>query len=95
MQGGHPDDGLLDVCTGRRPSRVAVEAEQREVERYHGEGRVAARGFQHAHYVPGQLILVEPDTIGFLWQQMGIFVVFNREQDGPGEMMIEQRAVDA
>jgi len=70
-------------------------SEQREVERYHGEGRVAARGFQHAHYVPGQLILVEPDTIGFLWQQMGIFVVFNREQDGPGEMMIEQRAVDA
>ena len=27
MQGGHPDDGLLDVCTGRRPNRFAVEAE--------------------------------------------------------------------
>ena len=69
-------------------------SQQREVERYQGEGRIAARGFQHAHYVPGQLFLMDNDVIGFLWLQLGTFVVFNRVQDGPDEM-IERRAVDA
>ena len=27
-----------------------------QVERFRGEGRIAARGFEHAHYVPGQLL---------------------------------------
>lgn len=52
--------------------------EQREVERYHGEGRIAARGFQHAHFVPGQLFLMDTDVLGFLWLPLGTLVVFNR-----------------
>ena len=52
--------------------------EQREVERYQGEGRIAARGFQHAHFVPGQLFLMDVDVLGFLWLPLGTLVVFNR-----------------
>jgi hypothetical protein len=52
--------------------------QQREVERYHGEGCIAARGFQHAHYVPGQLFLMDEDVLGFLWAPLGTLVVFNR-----------------
>ena len=55
---------------------------------------MAARGFRQPHYVPGQLFLMDNDVIGFLWLQLGTFVVFNRVQDGPDEM-IERRAVDA
>lgn len=51
---------------------------QREVERYQGEGRIAARGFQHAHFVPGQLFLMDTDVVGFLWLPLGTFVVFSR-----------------
>ena len=52
--------------------------QQREVERYTGEGRIAARGFQHAHFVPGQLFLMDEDVLGFLWLPLGTLVVFNR-----------------
>jgi hypothetical protein len=52
--------------------------QQREVERYQGEGRIAARGFQHAHFVPGQLFLIDTDVVGFLWLPLGTFVVFSR-----------------
>jgi hypothetical protein len=52
--------------------------QQRDVERYHGEGRIAAKGFQHAHYVPGQLFLMDTDVVGFLWLPLGTLVVFNR-----------------
>jgi hypothetical protein len=52
--------------------------QQREVERYVGEGCIAARGFQHAHYVPGQLFLMDTDVLGFLWLPLGTLVVFNR-----------------
>ena len=52
--------------------------EQREVEQFRGEGRVAARGFQHAHYVPGQLFLMDDGVVGFLWLPIGTFVVFTR-----------------
>jgi len=52
--------------------------QQREVERYNGEGCIAARGFQHAHYVPGQLFLMDTDVLGFLWLPLGTLVVFNR-----------------
>ena len=55
--------------------------EQREVERFHGEGRIAARGFQHAHYVPGQLFLMDADVVGFLWLPLGTFVVFSRAEE--------------
>jgi len=59
--------------------------ERREVEQYHGEGRIAARGFRHPHYVPGQLFLMDDDVIGFLWLPIGTFVVFSRvpEDDEP------------
>jgi hypothetical protein len=52
--------------------------DQREVEQFGGEGRIAARGFQHAHYVPGQLFLMDDDVVGFLWLPIGTFVVFTR-----------------
>ena len=55
--------------------------EPREVEQFHGEGRIAARGFRHAHYVPGQLFLMDDDVIGFLWLPIGTFVVFSREPE--------------
>lgn len=52
--------------------------QQREVERYQGEGRIAAQGFEHAHFVPGQLFLMDNDVVGFLWLPLGTFVVFSR-----------------
>ena len=52
--------------------------EQREVEQFNGEGRIAARGFRHPHYVPGQLFLMDDDVVGFLWLPIGTFVVFSR-----------------
>jgi len=52
--------------------------EPREVEQFRGEGRIAARGFRHPHYVPGQLFLMDDDVIGFLWLPIGTFVVFSR-----------------
>ena len=67
---------------GVRVEVVSLSADgapqQRDVERYHGEGRIAAKGFQHAHYVPGQLFLMDTDVIGFLWLPLGTLVVFNR-----------------
>jgi len=59
--------------------------EPREVEQFAGEGRIAARGFRHPHYVPGQLFLMDDDVIGFLWLPIGTFVVFSRvpEEDEP------------
>ena len=36
--------------------------EPREVEQFAGEGRIAARGFRHPHYVPGQLFLMDDDV---------------------------------
>ena len=52
--------------------------EPREVEQFHGEGRIAARGFRHPHYVAGQLFLMDDDVVGFLWLAIGTFVVFSR-----------------
>jgi len=67
---------------GVRVEVVSLSADgapqQRDVERYNGEGRIAAKGFQHAHYVTGQLFLMDTDVIGFLWLPLGTLVVFNR-----------------
>ena len=52
--------------------------EPRDVEQFCGEGRIAARGFRHPHYVPGQLFLMDDDVVGFLWLAIGTFVVFSR-----------------
>ena len=52
--------------------------EPREVEQFHGQGRIAARGFRHPHFVPGQLFLMDDDVIGFLWLPIGTFVVLSR-----------------
>jgi len=52
--------------------------EQREVEQFQGEGRIAAINFEHAHFVPGQLFLMDEDVLGFLWLPLGTFVVFSR-----------------
>ena len=60
--------------------------EPREVEQFRGEGRIAARGFRHSHYVPGHLFLMDDDVIGFLWLPIGTFVVFSRvPEDGERE----------
>jgi len=71
-----------DELVGVRVEVVSLSSDgapqQREVERYHGEGRIAARGFQHAHFVPGQLFLMDTDVLGFLWLPLGTLVVFNR-----------------
>ena len=70
----------------RRGDALAADDshQRREVDRFKGEGRIAARGFQHAHFVPGQLFLLDADVIGFLWQPLGTFVVFSRETDHDG-----------
>jgi len=59
--------------------------EQREVEQFNGDGRVAARGFRQDHFVPGQLFLMDDDVVGFLWLPIGTFVVFSRvpEEEEP------------
>ena len=71
-----------DDLVGVRVEVVSLSSDgapqQREVERYHGEGRIAARGFRHAHFVPGQLFLMDTDVLGFLWLPLGTLVVFNR-----------------
>ena len=82
-----------DEMVGVRVEVVSMSsdgaAQPREVERYVGEGRIAARGFQHAHYVPGQLFLMDDNVIGFLWAPLGTFVVFQRVpeagEDGEAE----------
>uniref|UniRef100_A0A7S0NYJ9 UVR domain-containing protein n=1 Tax=Calcidiscus leptoporus TaxID=127549 RepID=A0A7S0NYJ9_9EUKA len=61
-------------------------SQQREVERFRGEGRIAARGFEHAHYVPGQLFLMDDNVIGFLWVPLGTFVVFSRVDENVEEV---------
>jgi len=79
------DTGSEDLV-GVRVEVVSLSSDggsqQRELERYRGEGRVAARGFQHAHYVPGQLFLMDEDVVGFLWLPLGTFVVFSRVEEG-------------
>ena len=78
----HVASGNGEDLVGVRVEVVSLSSdgapEQREVERYHGEGRIAARGFQHAHFVPGQLFLMDTDVLGFLWLPLGTLVVFNR-----------------
>lgn len=71
-----------DEAVGVRVEVLSISSsgghEPREVEQFAGEGRIAARGFRHPHYVPGQLFLMDDDVIGFLWLPIGTFVVFSR-----------------
>jgi len=88
-----PSDGSIDdmppatglaanEAVGVRVEVLSLSAdgahEPREVEQFRGEGRIAARGFRHPHYVPGQLFLMDDDVVGFLWLAIGTFVVFSR-----------------
>merc|ERR1719152_607886 len=68
--------------------------EPREVEQFRGEGRIAARGFRHPHYVPGQLFLMDDDVVGFLWLPIGTFVVFSRVPE-EAERLTENSAAAA
>ena len=74
-----------DMLAGVRVEVVSLSAdgnqEQKEVEQFQGEGRIAARNFQHAHFVPGQLFLMDDDVLGFLWLPLGTFVVFSRVEE--------------
>jgi len=74
-----------DMLAGVRVEVVSLSAdgnqEQKEVEQFQGEGRIAARNFQHAHFVPGQLFLMDSDVLGFLWLPLGTFVVFSRVEE--------------
>lgn|SRR5690348_14067837 len=36
-----------------------------------GEGQIAERDFRNARFIPGQLILVNPERIIFRWQNCG------------------------
>lgn len=77
----HAAESMEDLA-GVRVEVVSLSSdgsqEQREVEQYQGEGRIAAMGFEHAHFVPGQLFLMDTDVLGFLWLPLGTFVVFSR-----------------
>ena len=77
--------GAGDESVGVRVEVLSISSdgghEQREVEQFVGEGRIAARGFRHPHYVPGQLFLMDEDVVGFLWLPIGTFVVFSRVQE--------------
>lgn len=94
-----PRPDAPDELVGVRVEVISVgsdgTSEQRAVERFEGEGRIAARGFKHDHYVPGQLFLMDTDVIGFLWAPLGIFVVFSRveadelEEEGHAEFELE------
>jgi len=82
---GGPGRGLNTPSSDGAGVRVEVLAlsadgghEPREVEQFHGQGRIAARGFRHPHFVPGQLFLMDDDVIGFLWLPIGTFVVLSR-----------------
>lgn len=79
---GRSYGGTSTEAVGVRVEVLALSAdgghEPREVEQFHGEGRIAARGFRHPHFVPGQLFLMDDDVIGFLWLPIGTFVVFSR-----------------
>jgi hypothetical protein len=82
---GDPSDGDARVEVVRIHENTQ---ERMEAERYRGEGCVAAKGYQHAHYIPGQLHLLEDgedlDVVGFHWMKLGTFVMFSRatEEDG-------------
>ncbi|KAL3923606.1 MAG: hypothetical protein SGPRY_004167, partial [Prymnesium sp.] len=81
-ESGHEGPTSLDETSVVRVEVVSVSSdgsqEQREVEQFQGEGRIAAVDFQHAHFVPGQLFLMDEDVLGFLWLPLGTFVVFSR-----------------
>lgn len=72
------DDELVGVGVQMVSVSADGEAQQHEAERFAGEGCVAARGFQHAHFVPGQLFVMEEGVLGFLWMPLGTMVIFRR-----------------
>mmetsp|Transcript_9608 Transcript_9608/g.23846 ORF Transcript_9608/g.23846 Transcript_9608/m.23846 type:complete len:311 (+) Transcript_9608:201-1133(+) len=79
---GRVGANALEEASGVRVEVVSLSSdgsqEQREVEQFQGEGRIAAVNFQHAHFVPGQLFLMDEDVLGFLWLPLGTFIVFSR-----------------
>merc|ERR1712066_612959 len=46
-----------------------------QVEDFRAEGLVATKNMGDAHYIPGRLYLLGEETIGFLWESIGQFVV--------------------
>lgn len=82
-------EGLVEIV------RIQPEGthEKTEAERYRGEGCVAAKGYQRAHYIPGQLHLLEDgedlDVVGFHWVQLGTFVMFSRATEEEGRLALQ------
>lgn len=82
-------EGLVEIV------RIQPEGthEKTEAERYRGEGCVAAKGYQRAHYIPGQLHLLEDgddlDVVGFHWVQLGTFVMFSRASEEEGRVALQ------
>ncbi len=36
-----------------------------------GEGQVAQKGFRNPHFVPGRLVIQNPERIEFIWENVG------------------------
>lgn len=72
----------MEEMVGKRVSVVEVLADGVErraaVERFTGEGCVAAKGYRDAHFVHGQLLLMDENALGFLWVPLGTMVTFKR-----------------
>jgi hypothetical protein len=49
---------------------------QQEV--FKAEGMIATKGYEHAHFVPGRLLLFGQTTIGFFWVPFAQFVQFDK-----------------
>jgi hypothetical protein len=69
-----------------------MKREQKKVEEFIAEGMIATKGYEHAHFVPGRLFLLDETTIGFLWVPIGQFVTLERMENeiDPDEAAIEE-----
>ena len=52
------------------PQGKAIPRNLEVLERWHGHGQVACKGFSRAHFVPGQLVLIG-DHFAFVWMTPG------------------------
>lgn len=93
------DVAAVDSEPFEEESRIEVvrvsnsgDSEPMDVEKYRGEGCVAAKGYQRAHYIPGQLHLMdgeELDLVGFHWAALGTFVMFSRATEEEGRAAVQ------
>jgi hypothetical protein len=71
-----------DADTTEHGFKIVVQDGDQAFSSFLGEGRVARKGFTEDYYVPGQLYLLDDDTILFLWgQNLDMHVEFSRDED--------------